>query len=297
MVYFYGILIKNIDREDYCQMIDKLYISDLDGTLLNSDASVSEFTKQKLNELIANGLNFTVATARSIATVKHIFDGVNLHLPIILMNGVLIYDFKSGSFIRKCVIPAPIVATILSVLKNENKTALMYKIIDGQQRTYFEASRNEHLAAFIKERQTRYQKPFWEVSFDDIALDDTIYFALLDTRENILPIYEALKNTPELRVEMYPDIYSDTLWYLEIFSVEASKKTSSLYLQKLLEAREMIGFGDNLNDLPLFEACDFCCAVGNARDEVKVVADIVIDTNNNDGVVRWLDEYASLENH
>lgn len=273
-------------------MIKTLYISDLDGTLLNSNAQISEFSKQKLNELATKGLNFTVATARSLATVKHILDEVNLQLPIILMNGVLIYDFKSDSFIRKCTIPNQLVAKILSVLKNENSTAIMYKIQDGQQLTYFEASKNEYLADFIKERKERYQKPFFEVSFADIPLDDTIYFALLDTQENLLPIYESLKDLPELRMEMYLDIYSDTLWYLEIFSVDASKKNTSLYLRKLLDAKEMIGFGDNLNDLPLFEACDISCAVGNAKDKVKEAADIIIDTNNNDGVVRWLDKNA-----
>ena len=275
-------------------MMKTLYLSDLDGTLLNSNAELSDFSKQKLNELIASGVDFSVATARTVATVKHILDGVNLCLPIILMNGVLIYDFASDTYLRKCTMPDTIVAKILSVLKSENSTAMMYKIQSDQQMTYFESSKNEHLSAFIEERQQRYQKPFCEVSFDDISPDDTIYFAMLDTRENLLPVYEALKNVAELRMEMYLDIYSDTLWYLEIFSAEASKKTAALYLKEQLNVETMVGFGDNLNDLPLFEACDFACAVGNAKDEVKAVANVVIDENNEDGVVKWLEQNASF---
>ena len=275
-------------------MIKTLYISDLDGTLLNPQAEISDFSKQKLNELIANGVNFSVATARSVATVKRILDGVNLNLPIVLMNGVLVYDLSSESYLRKCVIPTHTVSKILSVLKGENSTAIMYKIQDDQQITYFESSKNEHLSAFIKERQQRYQKPFLEVSFSDISLDDTIYFAMLDTQENLLPIYESLKDLPELHMEMYLDIYSDTLWYLEIFSSEASKKKAALYLKEYLNVENMVGFGDNLNDLPLFVACDFRCAVANAKDEVKSTADVVIGENIDDGVVRWIEQQNSL---
>lgn len=48
--------------------------------------------------------------------------------------------------------------------------------------------------------------------------------------------------------------------------------------------------GDNLNDIPLFEACDRCCAVGNAHKEVKERAEYVLDTNLNAGVVKFLEE-------
>ena len=272
-------------------MIKTLYLSDLDGTLLDSNAELSAFSIQKLNKLIADGVNFSVATARTIATVAHILGDVKLHLPVILMNGVLVYDFESSSYIRKCTIPSEIVAKVLVALKSANSTAMLYKIQNDQQMTYFESSRNEHLGIFIAERQKRYQKDFCEVCFDDITLDDTIYFTLLDTRENLLPVYEALKDIDGLRMEMYLDIYSDTLWYLEIFSAKASKKTAALYLKEQLDVETMVGFGDNLNDLPLFEACDFCCAVANARDELKAVADVIIDENNDDGVVRWIESH------
>ena len=270
-------------------MINTLYISDLDGTLLNENAQVSVASKQKLNDLIAAGVNFTVATARTAATVKYILEGVNLQLPIILMNGVLIYDLASNTYLRKCTIPHEIIAKILAVLEKSNSTALMYKIQDNQQMTYFESSKNEHLTAFIEERKRLYQKPFREAVFKNMPLEDTIYFTLLDTQANLLPIYEALKDSAELRMEMYLDIYSDTLWYLEIFSAKASKKSATLHLKELLDVKTMIGFGDNLNDIPLFEACDKAYAVANAKDELKSIATDIIDKNSEDGVACWLE--------
>ena len=58
---------------------------------------------------------------------------------------------------------------------------------------------------------------------------------------------------------------------------------------------EIVAFGDNLNDLPMFEQADIKIAVGNARDEVKAAADIVIGTNDNDGVAQWLCDELKVE--
>ena len=69
----------------------ELFISDLDGTLLNGNAEVTEFTRDTLNRLMAKGLNFTAATARTLASAGKILSGLDLKLPVILMNGVLIY--------------------------------------------------------------------------------------------------------------------------------------------------------------------------------------------------------------
>ena len=86
-----------------------LYVSDLDGTLLDKNAQVSEYTSATLNELISNGMDFTVATARTNATVSKILSGLTLRLPVILMNGVLIYDNIKGRYIFRAVIPKDIV--------------------------------------------------------------------------------------------------------------------------------------------------------------------------------------------
>lgn len=54
----------------------ELFISDLDGTLLNGNAEVTEFTRNTLNRLIAKGLNFTAATARTLASAGKYFRGL-----------------------------------------------------------------------------------------------------------------------------------------------------------------------------------------------------------------------------
>ena len=88
----------------------------------------------------------------------------------------------------------------------------------------------------------------------------------------------------------YKDVYGNGLWYLEISHKNASKYHGVQKLRAMLQPDAITGMGDNLNDIPLFEACDRCCAVGNAHKEVKERAEYVLDTNLNAGVVKFLEE-------
>lgn len=59
----------------------KLYISDMDGTLLQSDGTLSSYTKEKLNEFYKKGIPFSVATARSMVSATPLLEGVHLPPP------------------------------------------------------------------------------------------------------------------------------------------------------------------------------------------------------------------------
>ena len=75
-------------------MINKkiLYISDLDGTLLQSDQTISAFSAETLNALIRNGLLFSYATARSYATASKVTSNLQLCIPVIVFNGTFVID-------------------------------------------------------------------------------------------------------------------------------------------------------------------------------------------------------------
>ena len=74
-----------------------LFVSDLDGTLLNNSAEVSPESAILLNKSIESGINFTIATARTPATIVNILKDINIKLPIITMNGSAIYDIKNDN--------------------------------------------------------------------------------------------------------------------------------------------------------------------------------------------------------
>lgn len=268
-----------------------LYISDLDGTLLNGSAELSEYTTAALNALIAKGLHFTVATARTAASALTILDGVEWNIPLVLMNGVLIYDTKQKLYIQTHALAAETAMSVITLFKSLGVTGLMYQLSDSEQKTYYETLEHKPLRDFVEERISRYNKKFLQTnSFSDIPPEQIIYFTLLDTLENIQRVHNELSSLTCISYIMYKDNYSPDLWYLEIHSDKASKQSGTNYLREAYDFDRVIGFGDNLNDLPMFEACDVRVAVDNAKPEVKAAAGYICGSNNTDGVARWLEE-------
>ena len=82
-----------------------LYVSDLDGTLMRRDGTISLFTVRTVNELIRQGLYFTYATARSIKSARTIAGDLQLTLPVITRNGAVLADNRSGNILDKAVFP------------------------------------------------------------------------------------------------------------------------------------------------------------------------------------------------
>ena len=94
-----------------------------------------------------------------------------------------------------------------------------------------------------------------------------------------------------LTMDFYRDRYSRQRWCLEFFNAETSKGTAAARLRREGYDR-LVAFGDGWNDLSLFAACDYGCAMENAAPELKKKADIVIGSNAQDGVVRYLQSLA-----
>lgn len=270
-----------------------VFVSDLDGTLLNKDAVLSDFTVKALNDCIKSGLKFTIATARTIESVKHIMKDIPISLPMILMNGVLLYDPLTLSYTQIFSISRDDYLFCTEKIKETGAGAFSYTLDNkSSMMTHYEELKTPQMQQFFDERQQKYRKPFNKVEslegLDDGDYGDIIYLTLLDVKEKLEPIYQAIKSRSKLETAYYSDIYSDGLWYLEIFSSSATKKNAAVELRRQTNAVTMVGFGDNLNDLPMFEACDVSIAVANAKTEVIEKADIVIESNNDDGVAKFI---------
>ena len=78
-----------------------LYVSDLDGTLMRNDETLSQDTVRIINELVEKGLAFTYATARSIESARAITGGLRLKLPVITRNGAVLADNMTGKHLER----------------------------------------------------------------------------------------------------------------------------------------------------------------------------------------------------
>lgn len=94
-----------------------LYVTDLDGTLLNMNQELNKNVADQINELIDKGVNFTVSTGRG-DSVRTILKDINFKLPIMILNGALNYDFDKQEYVDKKAIPINKVIEIMQIVND-----------------------------------------------------------------------------------------------------------------------------------------------------------------------------------
>lgn len=264
-----------------------LYISDLDGTLLNDSAKLSNTSITLLNKAINNNINFTIATARTPATVCDIMKGINIKIPAILMNGSVIYDIKNEHYISYNKLSNNISSQIIQILDKENINAFVYTIKNDFINVYHKKITKSYQMNFYNERsdKTKYKK-FIELPVP--ANSNILYFTILETEQTINNLYEKLKHMDDITITRYEDHYNKGLFYMEIYSMQSSKANGIKYLKKEYNFSKVISFGDNYNDIPMFNISDECYSVSNAVNSLKEISTGIIDSNIHDSVAKFI---------
>ena len=272
-------------------MSKTLYVTDLDGTLLHSDQRVSAYSCLVINDLVARGLIFSYATARSMITARKATAGLNAQIPLIVYNGTFVIDNATGERLISNTFSEPEAAELLKLLLAHDIAPLVYSLQnDAEKFSYVPSVISPGLRRFLDTRagDVRDNPVF---SFSDLARGEIYYFTCIDEPSKLASVYELLRHRYNCMYQK--DVYSDDMW-LEILPKAASKATAIQQVKELYGCDRIVAFGDGLNDLPMFKIADECYAVANAVDELKAIATDVIDSNNNDGVARWLSEHAIL---
>ena len=273
-----------------------LFVSDLDGTLLTPQIELPEGAAERINRLTACGVMITYATARTVRSVSHILGDIDFTLPgacpIALMNGVLVRDMRESRYIRAAVISRAKAEQIHRAVTSCGLEPFIYTIdndapIDGDPMvTYYRAAVNDAMREFMDERIGRYKKPFIRITNTGETAGDIVYFAVLGGETEIRTAAARIGSIEGTACTYYRDAYKPDVWYLEIFDESASKKHAVQYLKTITGADELVCFGDNRNDLPMFEAADTAVAVENAVEEVRAAADFVTGD-----VVGFIEDY------
>ncbi|MBO5033150.1 MAG: HAD family hydrolase [Lachnospiraceae bacterium] len=264
-----------------------LYITDLDGTLLRRNERISAWSCSTINRLIEKGMLFSYATARSIYTASVVSEGLVPRLPVIVNNGSFITDSVSRKRILVNQFRDEEAQDIYKILRKHDIAPLVDAIIhDREKFSYDEHAINPALADFVSSRKNDGRdNPLNDTS---VILQGTVfYFTCIGEADKLKAAYEELK--PVYNCIFQYDIYTNEPW-LEVMPHTASKSHAILQLKELYHCDKVVVFGDGINDIPMFEIADECYAMANAIEELKQIATAVIDSNENDGVAKWLNE-------
>lgn len=263
---------------------DTLFVTDLDGTLLNSRACLSDFTRDTLNRLTAQGLRFTFATARSVHSALPLLPGLVRTLPAIYYNGSFIRAADGTLLSAHYFLPQQ-AEMIFDRLRSCGVAPIVYSMVQGRERcTFSRALSGPEMCAFI-DTKAGDPRMFATAAFEGLSFQDVFYFTCIDSAEKLQPLYEAWKDMYTCYYQK--DLYSGHTW-LEVTPPRTGKSFAVQELAQRLQCQKIVCFGDGVNDVSMFRAADLGVAVGNACDALKAVAGDTAACNDDDGVVRWL---------
>ena len=267
----------------------ELFVTDLDGTFLNKKAQVTEKSRGLVNRFIEKGGYFTFATARTASSAVMILDGVNVNVPCILMNGVSIYDIQRKCYIKNEYFSHSEAVRITEIFKESGVIPFMYRIDGGTLETYYYGFQCHEMEEFFNMRDSLPGRPFIKCDSLSRAADDkVVYFSVQGKQEDLQRTSDLLRKEDIAGHAFYRDVYNTGIWFLEVFSRNASKSNGVRFVKEYGGFDKVTCFGDNLNDLPMFEVSDRRIAVANAKEEVRSAADEMIGDNESDSVAEWL---------
>ena len=264
-----------------------LSVSDLDGTLLRGDQTLSNYTADILNRLISQGMIFSYATARSYATSSIVTDGLDAKFPVIVYNGTFVLENGSRKRLLSHCFEDGEAEEIVKIMTLGGVYPIVYSHVDGAEKYFYCPNQiSDATESFLKTRRGDGRDTEVE-SADRLCVGEVFHFSCVDLPEKLLPIYESLKE--RFSCVYYKEIYSGD-WWLEVHPRAVSKAHAVMELKKLMGCDRVVCFGDGKNDISMFEIADECYAVANAEPELKKIATAVIEGNNDDGVAKWLEK-------
>jgi Cof subfamily protein (haloacid dehalogenase superfamily) len=270
-----------------------LFVSDLDGTLLGPDAALSAYSQHALRSLIADGLLFTVATARTLPSIRALLGGIALPLPVIELNGAFVSDLATGRHLMVQALRPDVAATVMARIRRRGLSPFIATSCDDEDHLYHAELANPAMV-WYRDEKIAFRDPRLR-AIDDLhaALGEPVVgFTLLAERDAMTQLAAEIRAelADLVQIHLFENVYCPGWWELSIHDRHATKSGAIARLRRSLdlEARRLVVFGDSINDLDMFRDADHAIAVENAVPEIIAVASEIAGRNDQDGVVRWI---------
>lgn len=263
----------------------KIFFSDIDGTLLNSQRDLSELTISEIKRIKKN-IPIILVSARMPKQMYYLQEKLEiLKSPLICYNGGLVLNDEK--IIHSVEIPINHIEYLIHYNENISQEKFHISLFNNndwyvEAYDYWAKREENNTKAIPQIKSNREVLQLWKENGKGAHKITCMGDATI-----IEKAFNHLKNEFNDSLHLYRS--KDT--YIEIANKEVSKLTG---IHKLLEAcynitiSEAIAFGDNYNDVEMIEAVGHGIAVKNARDEVKAVASAITDNHYDDGVAKYL---------
>lgn len=286
----------------------RLYVSDMDQTLLDPTGTLTEVSRTGLIRLYEAGVLVSVASARNVLSICETMRGVPLHTPAVAANGAFVFDTADGTVLSVASLDPGLAEQLIhrsnrawfGGLKAPTPFVSSYRA--PTHCLYMPQPENGGMEWYAGDRSAARDPRLQErraPRTEDLedGTEEVTCVTFIDSAEVLTPLRDRLRDAlgDSVAMNLFENQYSPGWYWLTVLDPWATKAYAIRSVIRLLESpagrREdyyVVAFGDSTNDLPLLEAADHAVAVENAVDSVKVVAAETIGPHHEDSVVRYI---------
>lgn len=261
-----------------------LLVTDMDGTLINSNKEISKANLDAIKYFVDRGGKFTIASGRMVPSVREFVDKLNINCPTILHNGAKVYDYSTEKTIKEHFI-------------EEDRKEAIRKIYEDKPNLGIEIFVDEVVYVYRSCRFTeRYKRHNFHVEY---TLPEEVWDKKW-TKVLIIGEGEELDKVEKEYKEKYDSgtSYRSGTNYLDVVANGVNK---GMALRELAETEKIhrskvIAVGDNMNDIEMIEYAGYGFCVENGLDVLKKKARLVVPSNDEDAIayiVSWMKEEIS----
>ncbi len=270
-------------------MAIKMVALDMDGTTLNDEKQITPYSRQVLEEAMAQGVIILACTGRPANGIPQVFASLKGIQYAISSNGARIVDVLHNQTLHEQLIDVEEAKRIMELASKYNTYREVFWDGVGYTTTTMYKQVTDYLTEYMREYigKTR-------VMVDDLDLEiqgredscDKIHivFADLEERKQAIAELQALGNY---------EFHGALLNNMEITAANTSKGTSIIKLGELLGIKrdEIMAIGDGMNDASMLQEVGLPVAMENAVPELKRYAKYITASNNEDGVAKAVEKF------
>lgn len=261
----------------------RLIATDLDGTLLRDDETVSERSRTALRAATGAGAAHIVVTGRSVPATRHIFDALDYRGLAVCAQGAQVYHAGEDRLLTSVTLDRQLAA--LAVEKIEAETGPLAVAVgrDGADGDFLAEKSYEITkrvpAARLRDRDELWREPLAQLLIQHPELDD-----------------DELAGVARAAAGHLVDVVVSGERMVEFQPLGLNKATGlSIAARRLgIPARQTLAFGDMPNDIPMLSWSGHGVAMANAHAELRAVADEITASNQDDGIADVVERLFSL---
>lgn len=264
-----------------------ILFTDMDGTLLRSDCTISENLKNAIDTMVSKGHKLVLTSGRPLASIKERIIKLGLNYPeayAISFNGGIVYHVENDKILRGIKLSQKLVRETVELAEKAGLHVHCYN--------------DTHIVGTVEDEELKYYRektllPFLKVPSIADALPEGSYkveIIHLSDKSKLIALQKIILD----KLGEYVDAFFSSEYYLEVLPKGVCKGDAVRYLADYLPVpmSHTYASGDEENDITMIKAAGCGIAMNNATDEVKAVADIITaNDNNHDGLLEIINRY------